>query len=152
MHTSEQHYIPAWSNQKYDNVNYTQGLKMEGSTLVQFTTKAPATVVIVQSTWSDHTLKFDNQELTLASASAPDGSEGVRIYTLKGIAAGTHKITRGSGESGIFYVEVREAGTTAIQAIRARVPSNATYNLSGQRVDATYKGIVIRNGRQFIQY
>ena len=137
---------------KYDNVNYTQGLKMEGSTLVQFTTKAPATVVIVQSTWSDHTLKFDNQELTLASASAPDGSEGVRIYTLKGIAAGTHKITRGSGESGIFYVEVREAGTTAIQAIRARVPSNATYNLSGQRVDATYKGIVIRNGRQFIQY
>ena len=137
---------------KYDNVNYTQGLKMEGSTLVQFTTKAPATVIIVQSTWSDHTLKFDNQELTLASASAPDGSEGVRVYTLKGIAAGTHKITRGSGESGIFYVEVREAGTTAIQAIRTRVTSNATYNLSGQRVDATYKGIVIRNGRQFIQY
>ena len=137
---------------KYDNVNYTQGLKMEGSTLVQFSTKAPATVIIVQSTWSDHTLKFDNQELTLASASAPDGSEGVRVYTLKGIAAGTHKITRGSGESGIFYVEVREAGTTAIQTIRARVPSNATYNLSGQRVDATYKGIVIRNGRRFIQY
>ena len=137
---------------KYDNVNYTQGLKMEGSTLVQFSTKAPATVIIVQSTWSDHTLKFDNQELTLASASAPDGSEGVRVYTLKGIAAGTHKITRGSGESGIFYVEVREAGTTAIQTIRAGVTSNATYNLSGQRVDATYKGIVIRNGRRFIQY
>ena len=40
---------------------------------------------------------------------------------------------------------------TDIQTVRAKVPGNTIYNLSGQRVDATYKGIVIRNGKRFIQ-
>ena len=124
---------------------------MEGTTLVQFTTKATATIIIVQSTWSDNTIKFDNRELGIASATTPDDSEGIRVYTITGVEAGEHKITRGSGESGLFYVEVREAGTTAIRAMKTKVAGNATYNLSGQRVDATYKGIVIRNGKRFIQ-
>ena len=136
---------------KYNGLTYSQGLKMEGTTLIQFTTKATATIIIVQSTWSDKTLKFDDRELDIASATTPDDSEGIRVYTITGVAAGEHKITRGNGESGLFYVEVREAGTTAIQAIKTKVLDNNTYNLSGQRVDATYKGIVIRNGKRFIQ-
>ena len=40
---------------------------------------------------------------------------------------------------------------TAIQTMKAQTLNNATYNLSGQRVDASYKGLVIRNGKRFIQ-
>ena len=40
---------------------------------------------------------------------------------------------------------------TAIQTVKAQTLNNATYNLSGQRVDASYKGLVIRNGKRFIQ-
>ena len=40
---------------------------------------------------------------------------------------------------------------TAIQTVKAQNLNNATYNLSGQRVDASYKGLVIRNGKRFIQ-
>ena len=40
---------------------------------------------------------------------------------------------------------------TAIQTVKTQTLNNATYNLSGQRVDASYKGLVIRNGKRFIQ-
>ena len=40
---------------------------------------------------------------------------------------------------------------TAIQTVKTQTLNNATYNLSGQRVDASYKGLVIRNGKKFIQ-
>ena len=41
---------------------------------------------------------------------------------------------------------------TAIQTVKAvSTDINATYNLAGQRVDACYKGIVIRNGKRMIQ-
>ena len=43
--------------------------------------------------------------------------------------------------------------TTAIQAIEKKVnaANDAIYNLSGQRVDASYKGVVIKNGKKYIQ-
>ena len=145
---------------KYNGMDFTQGLKMESTTLVQFTTTAPtATVIIVQSDWESadvahgtpKTLKFDGAELDVATSATPANSEGVRVYTIAGIGADTHRITRGSGESGIFYVEVNEAGTTAINTLAAPTISNAAiYNLSGQRVDKNYKGIVIRNGKKVI--
>ena len=136
---------------KFNGMEFSQGLKMEGTTQVKFTTTAKATITIVQSTWSDHTLKFDGTELPLTTASAPDNSEGVRVYTLSNIAAGNHQITRGSGESGIFLVDVSEGNTTAIQTIKAVSANNAIYNLSGQRVDENYRGIVIRNGKKVLQ-
>lgn len=139
---------------KYNNMEFVQGLKMEGSTLVQFTTTASSsTVIIVQSTWSDHTLKFDGTELALSTASTPDGSEGVRVYTLAGVGEGTHKITRGSGESGILYVEVREAVTSGIRLQYSSLnhQPSTLYNLAGQKVDDHYKGIVIRNGKKIVR-
>ena len=125
---------------------------MEGSTLVKITTTAAkATIIIVQSTWSEHTLKFDGTELPLSTASTPDGSEGVRVYSLSNVAVGDHQIARGSGESGILYVEVREGNATSIQTIESTTTNNITYNLAGQRVDKTYKGLVICNGKKLIQ-
>ena len=136
----------------YDGMEYTQGLKMEGTTLIQFTTTDTSTVIIVQSTWSANTLKFDGTELDVTTAATPDGSEGVRVYTITGVGAGTHSITRGNGESGIFYVEVRETSTTGICAVKTKADGTdyPVYNLRGQRVSSSYKGIVIKNGKKYI--
>ena len=43
--------------------------------------------------------------------------------------------------------------TTAVQTINAKAPvaEGAIYNLAGQKVDANYKGIVIKNGKKMIQ-
>ncbi|MBQ8486732.1 MAG: chitobiase/beta-hexosaminidase C-terminal domain-containing protein [Prevotella sp.] len=99
----------------YDGVTYTSGLKMESATSVSWTSAAKSTVTIVQSTWSDKTIKFDGTELAIASAST---ATGAYIYTLTDVAAGAHSVTRGSGESGVFaiYVEYTGAAKTQLTA------------------------------------
>ena len=41
-------------------------------------------------------------------------------------------------------------GTTAIDAVKAADADGIIYNLAGQKVDASYKGIVIQNGKKRI--
>ena len=52
-----------------------------------------------------------------------------------------------------IYVAVMAASTTGISNISAEEASKQAevYNLSGQRVDASYKGIVVRNGRKYLR-
>jgi hypothetical protein len=44
-----------------------------------------------------------------------------------------------------------EDQTTAIQAVEKTVEDGITYNLAGQKVNASYKGVVIKNGKKMIQ-
>lgn len=93
-----------FTDASYEGIDFSKGLKMESSTKVMFTAPGDGTTVtIVQSTLSDKTLKFDDTELAVADA--VDGT-GCRIYTITDVAEGEHSITRGSGESGIFFVKV----------------------------------------------
>ena len=133
----------------YDGMEFTKGLKMEGTTLIEFTNASTATIVIVQSTWSEHTIKLDGEELSIATATTPDGSDGVRVYTIEGIAPGSHKIQRGSGESGVFYVKVLEGGSTAITKPTANSSIIATeyYDLHGRRIENATRGVIIRVDR-----
>ncbi|MBP3755779.1 MAG: pectate lyase [Prevotella sp.] len=133
----------------YDGTSYASGLKMEGTTLIEFTTTSLATIVIVQSTWSEHTIKLDGVEIELATATTPEGSSGVRVYTIEGIAPGSHKIQRGSGESGVFYVRVVEGSSTAITKPTANGSIIATefYDLQGRRIENATRGVIIRVDR-----
>lgn len=96
----------------YDEVSYTSGLKMESATQVSWTSTASSTVTVVQSTWSNATIKFDGTELAVAEAEAITGG---RVYTISNVAAGSHSITRGSGESGVFAIYVEYTGTVKTQ-------------------------------------
>ncbi len=152
--SSNKHNLNGKFTGKYNGTEYAQGLKMEGSTLIQFTNSATATVVIVQSDWESSdvahgtpkTLKFDGTELDISLAEKPSGSEGVLVYTITGVSAGKHTITRGSGESGIFYVEVRESVPTGIQATAAASAIVATeyYTLDGRKLTEPQRGINIQ--------
>ena len=48
----------------------------------------------------------------------------------------------------ILTVNGQSTGITIIKAVHAETP---LYNLAGQRVDANYKGVVIKNGQKMIQ-
>lgn len=136
----------------YDGMVFNSGLKIESSTVINFTTGSTANVLIVQSTWSTHTIKFDGQELPIASATTPANSDGVRLYTMTDVTAGSHSITRGSGESGLLYIEVETHGSTGITTTKATTKGDGSaYNLSGQRVGPDYRGIIIKNGKKSIQ-
>ena len=96
---------------EYDGISFTSGLKMESSTKVMFTTTKVSTVTIVQSDWQSSDvahgtpkdIKFDGTALSVEGATA---GTGCKIYTIENVVAGDHNITRGSGESGLFYVKV----------------------------------------------
>ena len=46
---------------------------------------------------------------------------------------------------------VFDQGTTGITAVSAERHDNVVYNLSGQRVGNDFRGIVVKNGRKYIQ-
>ena len=51
------------------------------------------------------------------------------------------------------YKKVGQAargGETAIKTVKVANSDDAVYNLAGQRVDASYKGLVIQNGQKRI--
>ncbi len=75
----------------------------------------------------------------------PDGAAEVFVMNIPTIEKTNIKTS--------YLVAVEQPNATAIQGVRT-TPVNtndAIYNLSGQRVDETYKGIVIKNGRKVMQ-
>ncbi len=75
----------------------------------------------------------------------PDGAPEVFVMNIPTIAKANLKTS--------YLVDVEQPNATAIQGVRI-TPTNtsdAIYNLSGQRVDESYKGIVIKNGRKVMQ-
>ena len=110
-HGSKWNINTKFNGAEYDGISFSKGLKMEGATQINFTTEAVSKVTIVQSTWSDKTIKLDGAELAVADAAA---GTGCRIYTIENVAAGDHAITRGSGESGLFYVKVEWTSTKTV--------------------------------------
>ena len=56
------------------------------------------------------------------------------------------------GKHVIKYVKVYDKDATGIEAVKADQKFNgAIYNLAGQKVNENYKGVVIQNGKKFIQ-
>jgi hypothetical protein len=75
----------------------------------------------------------------------PDGANEVFVMNIPTIEKPNIKTS--------YLVAVEQPASTSIQGVRT-YPSNtndAIYNLSGQRVDETYRGIVIRNGKKITQ-
>lgn len=121
--SAKHNFNTKFTDASWDDTNFTSGLKMEGSTKVSFSSTAEATVTIVQSTWSDKTIRFDGSELPSADAAA---GTGCRIYTITNVAAGNHEMTRGSGESGVFAIKVEYTGTQLIKLATPEITVNAT--------------------------
>ena len=63
----------------------------------------------------------------------------------------TIKLTRNSASTNLFITKfIITRGASGIQNVEVANPANnAIYNLSGQKVDANFKGIIIVNGKKF---
>ena len=141
----------------YDGITFTKGLDMEEGTTISFysgISANPVTVTIVQSDWEDaehphgtpKAIKFDingdgdyedeGEVLDVAKATSITGG---KVYNIKNVTAGTHTITRGSGESGIFYICVD-------------IPFTAySPYISDESLDPTpTEGIISRNGSSLV--
>ena len=64
------------------------------------------------------------------------------------------KMSRSQTATNLFITKlviVSNASTGVSEVKQAKVDNGFVYNLSGQRVDASYKGLVIKNGQKLIQ-
>lgn len=79
-----------------------------------------------------------------------------RTYTVDAEAGSkSFKIVRSTTGTNVFItkIEITRGGATGIKAVETvtmRPANNYIYNLRGQRVDENYKGIVIKNGRKYL--
>ena len=110
--SSKHNFNTKFNGCTYDGVTYTSGLKMESATSVSWTSAAEATVTIVQSTYGPKTIKFDGAELSLDNAESITGGY---VHTITGVAANSHSVTRGSGETGLFAIIVEYTGASLTQ-------------------------------------
>ena len=108
----------------YAGVDFTKGLKMEGATLVQWTATADAKVTILQSSWSENTILFDGEALDQSTAELIEG--GILYKAIENVPAGTHQITRGSGETGLFYVRIDYTGEEKVRLTDAEISADKT--------------------------
>ena len=74
------------------------------------------------------------------------------VWTV-GAGAGSKslKMTRGKSGTNVFIIklEVLRSVATGISNVAAERTTGAVYNLSGQRVGNSYRGLVIKNGRKY---
>jgi len=122
-HSGNHNFNTKFKDCTYDGTSFTSGLKMEGSSTITFTNTNTATVTVVQSTWSNNGIKFDNT--SIANSTASTATTGAYIYTISNVAAGSHTIVRDGGELGIFQVTVVEAAGT--KPTITTQPASATY-------------------------
>ena len=94
--------------------------------------------------WSDQ-FAYTRHEGDQSVGRYPDGAAEVYVMNIPTIEKANIKTS--------YLVAVEQPTPTAIQGVRITPndTNSGTYNLSGQRVDETYKGIVIKNGRKVMQ-
>ena len=75
--------------------------------------------------------------------------------TLKPLRAYLQTVAQNNaGAAPIIFIEEPDGSTTAIETVNAVKVANgndAIYNLAGQKVGASFKGIVIKNGKRYVQ-
>lgn len=111
---------------KYEGVDYAYGFKLGSTFYISFTPTKEATVTIVQSTGRNDkkTIKFDGQELTGGKEISDADNSKVKVFTITATANIEHKITRGSGETGIALVKVEYP----LKNVKSEELANVTIN------------------------
>ncbi|MCX4294050.1 MULTISPECIES: FN3 associated domain-containing protein [unclassified Prevotella] len=126
-HSAKHNFNTKFSGGNYGGISFKSGLKMEGATEIYFTSNSTATLTIVQSAWESNgvvqTNKLDGTELV---EGVRDDVNKVVVHTIENLPAGEHKITRGSGENGLYYVKVEYTGEAMIQLATPEISYDAS--------------------------
>ena len=128
-------------------------------------TKAPLTVGVKNETITEgdaipaFTLTYSGFRNSDTEATAFTTKPVAKTTATPSSPAGTYPITVSGGEAqnyaltyGQGTLTIEEKEVDGISSVKAdEQPNSATYNLAGQKVNAQYKGIVIRNGKKVVK-
>ena len=100
-------------------------------------------------------LEFVNLHPDHGGDSNPGTTPNTLSFDIPAEAVGSNKIelTRAKTQTNLFITKLEiTSGSTGINTVKTvRVDDGAIYNLAGQKVDKSYKGVVIMNGKKMIQ-
>lgn len=95
-----------------------------------------------------------NAEYKLVPAATPDATPANRpffgYFTFDVEAGGKYTILSPKSQPGIFGYEFTPDGTSGINEIAVAANSSVAYNIAGQRVAPSVKGLVIVNGKKIM--
>lgn len=123
---------------------------------LNFEVSGPCTInvgLISSSSSADRTLNvatgtFDNVVASLQALGSPAQEQS---YKYEGNEPTTVYLYSPSSGVNIYYIEVNYTSTNINNAVVEQTNENAPiYNLAGQRVNKSTKGILIQNGKKFI--
>lgn len=97
----------------------------------------------------------ENEETDYVTVTEGEGDEAktqkVYPYVSVEVTAGTVDITYPKNSLNFYAFILETSSTTGIESVKAVENENAPmYNLAGQQVDKNFKGVVIQNGKKFI--
>ena len=128
----------------YGGKTYGTCIKMESATSINITPTYSGDVTLIfggSTSPANETIKIDGNTVT---------TDANGQYTFSATAGKTYNLTKGTNQIFLFLIILPDGKTTAIQQISnsAASPKNSLrYNLSGQPVDTSYKGLVIVDGK-----
>ena len=158
------------NNKTVDDVKYTQRLKLSGTgsvsdlenlvRVVSFDVEGPGDIYVVaahaSSSGDPRTLKVaavvDNAMTSLDDISY-DVNE-IKSFTVKYNQNKAAKILIYSGKSGmnIYDIKFTPSTSTGISSVSAAAKKNGkTYNMAGQEVSSSAKGLIIKNGKKYMK-
>jgi hypothetical protein len=91
-------------------------------------------------------------EASVGTCSAKTEAEAV-TYIAKATKGGTAKIKETGGGMRVYAISISQdssADIEAVKTVKAAAQNGATYNVAGQQVDAAAKGLVIKDGKKFV--
>ena len=117
---------------------YGGGYVINGTHEITLAPTKACSVTIEQSASNANSIKFDKTEYQISSSelTGPDYAKK-NVYTIQGVSAGTHKVTMGSGKSGILKITVTYSAGAASST---SITDNGSYTDGGytSRLPRTY--------------
>ena len=106
--------------------------------------------------FSNGTELFDDSKTYIDLGISTNTAPVTQTYTIPAEAAGStsFKMSRSKTGTNLFITKfvITSGGSTGINTVKTvRVVDGTRYNLAGQKVDSSYKGVVIKNGKKMVQ-
>ena len=143
-----------------NSMNYTSGTDFQ-SELCVATTAISGTTLMHKTNDIDWTkvarptnVNNENFDLFVMAPPANYGLFFTKFTAATEIPAGTfylRKTPSAASRLDVVWLDGSEDSATAIKAVKKVSENGAIYNLAGQKVSAAYKGVVIKDGKKFIQ-
>ncbi len=147
------------------SANYPVVIKAKNSSAAKIKIYEDAGVA-ASSAWAATELKRSAKDATESVSSYATSTQYVNVAAISGgkfgftspsgstLAPKTYFVLskKQYGAAGARIVWLDEEEATAIMGVKKAAKENGTiYNLAGQKVNASYKGVVIKNGKKYIQ-